>query len=51
VNHRSLSPAALAYMQEVRAVEAEIVKREAVLAARFAERAKKSAKKSGVGKR
>ena len=51
LKNRSLSPAALAYMQEVRAVEAEIVKREAVLAARFAERAKKSAKKSGVGKR
>jgi len=51
LKNRSLSPAALAYMQEVRAVEAEIVKREAVLAARFAESAKKSAKKSGVGKR
>jgi len=47
LNHRSLSPAALAYMQEVRAVEAEIVKREAVLAARFVE----SGKKRGAGKR
>jgi len=44
-------PAALAYMQEVRAVEAEIVKREAVLAARFVKSAKKSAKKSGARKR
>jgi len=39
---------ALAYMQEVRALEVEIVKREAVLAARFV---KKSAKKSGALKR
>ena len=32
---RSLTPAALAYMQEVRAVEAEIVRREEALARRF----------------
>jgi len=42
---------ALAYMQEVRALEVEIVKREAVLAARFAESGKKGVKKSGSGKR
>ena len=40
LKNRSLSPAALAYMQEVRAVEVEIVKREAALAARFAKRAR-----------
>jgi hypothetical protein len=32
---RSLTPAALAYMQEVLAVEADIVQREAALARRF----------------
>ena len=35
---RSLTPAALAYMDEVRAVEAEIVEREAELAERYSER-------------
>lgn len=35
---RSLTPAALAYMDEVRAVEAETVRREAELATRYADR-------------
>jgi len=35
---RSLTPAALAYMEEVRAVEAGIVRREAALAARYGDR-------------
>jgi hypothetical protein len=34
---RSLTPAALAYMQQVLAVEADIVRREEVLARRFGE--------------
>lgn len=35
---RSLTPAALAYMDEVRAVEAEIIEREAALAERYGDR-------------
>ncbi len=35
LKNRSLTPAALSYMQEILAVEADIVKREAVLARRF----------------
>ena len=35
---RSLTPAALAYMDEVRAVEAGIVRREAALAERYGDR-------------
>lgn len=51
LKNRSLAPAALAYMQEVRAVEADIVKREAVLAERFADSSRKNSKKRGAGKR
>jgi hypothetical protein len=35
LNNRSLAPATLAYMQKVRAVEAEITTREAALASKF----------------
>lgn len=38
LKNRSLTPAALAYMQEIVAVEADIVQREAALARRFDER-------------